>query len=167
MSFEKHYTGIVGVAGFAGDGSKLTNVGSSALDPRVLQVATVTLTAANLIAMKTTPVSVLPAPGAGKVLVIDTISFQFKPGGTQFTGGGAITFQYHGTAITPHSGSVPASVLQGATADVQYLGPFASAALDLQNAINAGLDVTNASAVFAAGNGTAIVTVWYALVTLG
>jgi hypothetical protein len=153
--------------GFQGDGSGLKNIGSAALNPLVLQVATVQLTAAQLIAMKTTPVSVLPAPGAGKVLIIDAISFQFKNGGTQFTGGGAISFQYHGTAITPHTGTVAAAVVQAAAADVQYLGPNTSAAIDLQTAINLGLDITNATAAFAAGNGTAIVTVWYSVLSLG
>jgi hypothetical protein len=58
-------------------------------------------------------------------------------------------------------------VLQAAAADVQYLGPNTTGALDLQSAINLGLDITNATAAFAAGNGTAIVTVWYSVVTLG
>jgi hypothetical protein len=57
--------------------------------------------------------------------------------------------------------------LQAAAADVQYLGPNTSGAVDIQSAINLGLDITNASAAFAAGNGTAVVTVWYAVLTLG
>ena len=152
---------------FQGDGSQLTNVGSSALNPLVQQVKQVSLTAAQLIAMYTTPVSILPAPGAGKVLIIDAIAFQFKHGATQFTGGGAVTFVFHGTAVTPHSGNVAASVIQAAADDVLYLGPNVSAAVDLQSAINLGLDIKNATAAFAAGNGTAIVTVWYSVLTLG
>jgi len=152
---------------FKGDGSLLTNVGSSALNPLVQQVAQVSLTAANLIAMYTTPVNILPAPGAGKVLIIDAITFQFKHGSSQFTGGGAVSFVFHGTAVTPHTGTVAAGVVQAASDDVQYLGPNTSAAVDLQTAINLGLDIKNATAAFAAGNGTAIVTVWYSVLTLG
>jgi hypothetical protein len=152
---------------FQGDGSQLTNVGSSALNPLVQQVKQVSLTAAQLIAMYTTPVNILPAPGAGKVLIIDAIAFQFKHGATQFTGGGAVTFVFHGTAVTPHTGNVAASVIQAAADDVLYLGPNVSAAVDLQSAINLGLDIKNATAAFAAGNGTAIVTVWYSVLNLG
>jgi len=130
-------------------------------------VATVVVTAANLIGMKAAPVSILPAPGAGKLIIVDAIAFQFKNGATQFTGGGALSFVYHRTAVTPHTGSIAATVLQAAAADVQYLGPNTTGALDLQSAINLGLDITNATAAFAAGNGTAIVTVWYSVVTLG
>ena len=167
---EKHYVPMAAPqfqGQHVGDGSQLSNIGSAALNPLVQQVAQVTLTAAQLIAMKTAPVNILPAPGAGKLLVIDAITFQFKHGSTQFTGGGAVTFQYHGTSVNPHTGSVAAAVLQAATDDTEYLGPNVGGALDLQSAINQGLEITNATAAFAAGNGTAIVTVWYSVVTLG
>lgn len=166
MALEIHKTAI-NAPQFQGDGSTLKNVGSTALSPLVQQVATVTLTAAQLQSMKASPVSILPAPGAGKVLVIDAITFQYKYGGTVFTGGGAISFVYHGTAVTPHTGNVAATVLTTAANDVQYLGPNVSGAVDLQSEINLGLDITNATAAFAAGNGTAIVTVWYSVLTLG
>lgn len=152
---------------FQGDGSTLKNVGSSALNPLVQQVAQVTLTAAQLMAMFATPQSILPAPGAGKVLIVDAITVQFKHGATPFTGGGALSFVYHGTAVTPHTGTVAAAVVTAAADDVQYLGPNTSAAIDLQSEINLGLDIKNATAAFAAGNGTAIVTVWYSILTLG
>jgi hypothetical protein len=67
---------------FSGDGSLLKNVGSSALNPLVQQVAQVALTAANLTGMYAAPLNILPAPGAGKVLIIDAIAFQFKHGAT-------------------------------------------------------------------------------------
>ena len=60
--------------------------------------------------------SILPAPAAGQVLVIDQIIAQMKPGGTQFTGGGAVSFQYHGTGVVPHSGNIPAATITSATA---------------------------------------------------
>lgn len=155
------------VPGFIGDGSALTGITSSSLDPALLQKAVVTLTAANIIAMFTTPVSILPAPGTGKVIVVDAIFVQTKPGGTNFTGGGAVDLVYHGTATIPHTGTVTAAQIQSGTAKYVYLGPNTSGAIDLSAVANVGLDVTNATAVFAAGNGTVIVTVWYSVVTLG
>ena len=47
------------------------------------------------------------------------------------------------------------------------MGPNTSRSIDLESAINLGLDITNATAAFAAGNGTAIVTVSSAVLTLG
>ncbi len=166
MAIEIHKTPI-NAPQFQGDGSALSNVGSSALNPLVQQVKQVTLTAAQLIAMKTTPQTILPAPGAGKVLIIDAILFQFKHGATQFTGGGAVSFVYHGTAVTPHTGTVAAAVLTAAADDLQYLGPNVSGAVALQSEVHLGLDLTNATSEFAAGTGSPIVTVWYPVATLG
>ncbi len=155
------------VPGFQGDGSGLTGIGSANIDPSLQQKKTVTLSAANILAMHGAPVSVLPSPGAGKLIVVDAILWQFKNGSTQFTGGGAVSFVYHGTSVTPHTGTVAGATEDAAAPDVQYLGPNTSGAIDLETAVGLGLDVTNATAAFAAGNGSAIVTVWYSIVTLG
>ena len=75
-------------------------------DPSLIQKTVVTLTAAQIMAMYGAAVSILPAPAAGQVLVVDQFIVQMKPGGTQFTGGGAVSFQYHGTGVVPHSSSI-------------------------------------------------------------
>ncbi len=141
----------------------LSPVGTADLDPSMLQKAVVTLTAAQIIAMNGAPQSILPAPAAGQVIVINQIIVQMKPGSTQFTGGGAVTFPYHGTAITPHGGNVPAATLNSATASENVLPP---ASATYQPPAATGLDVTNGTTAFAAGNGTMIVTVFYSLITL-
>ena len=117
-------------------------VGSADLDPSLLQKAVVTLTAAQIMAMYAAPQSVLPAPAPGQVLVIDQIIVQTKPGATQFTGGGAVSFQYHGTGVVPP----PTGVVQAPAAT--------------------GLDILNATAAFATGNGSLVVTVFYSIITL-
>jgi predicted RecA/RadA family phage recombinase len=141
----------------------LSPVGTADLDPSMLQKAVVTLTAAQILAMNGAPVSILPAPAAGQVLVINQIIVQMKPGSTQFTGGGAVTFPYHGTAVTPHGGNVPAATVNSATATENVLAPPSAT---YQPPISTGLDITNGTAAFAAGNGTMIVTVFYSLMTL-
>jgi predicted RecA/RadA family phage recombinase len=137
------------------------------LDPTVQQAKTVTLTAANIIAMNGAPVSILPAPAAGQLIIVDAILVELKPTSTAFTGGGAVTFVYHGTAVTPHTGTVTAAQVIATTQKEIYLGPNTSAAIDLTTAVALGLDITNATAAFAAGTGVAFVTVWYSVVTLG
>jgi predicted RecA/RadA family phage recombinase len=141
----------------------LSPVGTADLDPSMLQKAFVTLTAAQILAMNGAPVSILPAPAAGQVLIINQIIVQMKPGSTQFTGGGPVTFQYHGTAISPHGGNVPAATVNSANASENVLPPPAATC---QPPAATGLDITNGTAAFANGNGTMIVTVFYSIITL-
>jgi hypothetical protein len=131
--------------------------------PDLLQMAQVTLTAAEIIAMGTTPVSVLPAPGAGQVIIPVAFHLQTKPGGTAFTGGGVVSFEYHGTSIVPHASSIAAAVVTSATASNNLLPVDAAA---IQPPTNTGIDILNATAPFAAGNGTIVVTIWYRVLTL-
>ena len=138
-------------------------VGTADLDPSMLQKAVVALTAAQILAMNGAPQSILPAPAAGQVLVINQVIVQTKPGSTQFTGGGAVTFQYHGTAVNPHSGNVPAATVNSATATENVLAPPSATC---QPPAGTGLDITNGTAAFAAGNGTMVVTVFYSILTL-
>ena len=46
------------------------------------------LTAAQIIAMFTTPVAITPVPGTGKAVIIDSIVVEIVRTSTQFTGGG-------------------------------------------------------------------------------
>ncbi len=141
----------------------ITPVGAPDMDPSMLQKAVVTLTAAQILAMYGTPQSILPAPAAGQVLVIDQIIAQMKPGTTQFTGGGAVSFQYHGTGVVPHSSSIPAATITSAAGSENVVPPPTGV---VQAPVATGLDIVNATAAFAAGNGTLVVTVFYSIITL-
>jgi predicted RecA/RadA family phage recombinase len=132
-------------------------------DPSLIQKAVVTLTAAQIMAMYGAAVSILPSPAAGQTLVIDQIIAQMKPGATQFTGGGAVSFQYHGTGVVPHSSSIPATTINSATASENVVPPPTGV---IQPPSATGIDITNATAAFATGNGTMVVTVFYSLITL-
>lgn len=134
----------------------------------VPKIACVALTAAQIIAMGTTPVSILPAPGAGKAILVDSILFGMTRTGTAFTGGGAINFQYHTTTNSvPHSGTIPATLVTtgGAGSAQTRLGPDVSSN-GLVVPANEGIDITNATAPFAAGTGTAKVFIRYRVITL-
>jgi len=120
----------------------------------------VTLTAANIIAMYTTPVSILAAPAAGSVILVDMIHLQTLPTATQFTSGGVVTLVYHGGSVNPHSSSIAASVILSATGSNNLLPPITTA---IQPPSATGIDITNATGVFATGTGTAVVTIWYSI----
>lgn len=122
----------------------------------------VTLTAAQIIAMGTTPVSILGTPGANKVIIVEQILLQMKPTATQFTTGGAVTFVYHGGSVTPHAGNIPAATINSASASNNQLAPIAAT---IQPPTNTGIDIT-AAGVFAVGTGTAVVTITYMILSL-
>ena len=133
-------------------------------DPSLIQKTVVTLTAAQIMAMFGAAVSILPAPAAGQVLVVDQFIVQMKPGGTQFTGGGAVSFQYHGTGVVPHSSatSPPRPSPARPRARTWCRRPPGR----IQPPSATGIDIINATAAFATGNGTMVVTVFYSIITL-
>jgi predicted RecA/RadA family phage recombinase len=129
-------------------------------------LASVSLTAAQVIAMNATPVSVLAAPAAGMAIVVDSILFEMTTTSTQFTGGGAVSFVYHGTSTAVHAGTIPATVVTAtAGSSNTLLGP-AVATNGTTVPAATGVDITNATAAFAAGTGTVKVQVKYRLLTL-
>jgi hypothetical protein len=124
-------------------------------DQDMIQIVKFTLTAAQILAMFTTPVAVLIACPAGSVIVpCGPVSIQFKAGTVQFTGGGVISLVYTGGAISPHASSVPAATFLSATSSNNILPPISGV---IQPPSATGISITNATGVFAAGNGSAII----------
>jgi hypothetical protein len=128
---------------------------------------TVSLAAADIIAMYATPVSIVPAV-TGKAIVLDSMEFVITRTSTAFTGGGVVAVQYDSTANgagTATTATIAATVVTGAagttyTARIPVnLSDIASASIS-----NIGLYISNQTAAFAAGTGTASVKVRYHLV---
>lgn len=153
----------------AGAVSIFTNTGTSAIP--VFENAsgsmTVSLTAAQIIAMYTTPVAIIPAI-TGKAIIIDSMEFDITRTSTAFTGGGVVAVQYDSTANgagTATTATIAATVVTGAagrtiTSRIPVnLSDVASASI-----VGIGLYISNQTAVFAAGTGTATVKVKYHLV---
>jgi hypothetical protein len=129
------------------------------------RVTRVAVTAAQLIAMYTTPVVILPAPALGIGLVIDKILFEMTTTATAFSGGGVVTFQYgvtaHGAGTGVHAGAIPAATVTAGA------GVSATALWAASGTSASGVYISNATGVFAAGTGTAIVVISYDVLTLG
>lgn len=129
-----------------------------------LQVITVPLTAAQIKGMYAAPVLIVPAI-PGKAIYVDTVDFDLTGTATQFTGGGVVDVQYDSTAngagTTVHA-DIAATVVTGATALVRThriskdLSAIATASIT-----GKGLYISNKTAAFATGTGTAVVTVQY------
>lgn len=127
----------------------------------------VSLTAAQIIALYTTSVEVIPAV-AGKAIILDSFVFDLTGTATQFTGGGVVNLQYKNTAngagTTLHA-DIAATVVTGATGRVvtQRIPKdiSATAAADI---VGVGVFIGAKTAVFAAGTGTAVCRVKYHLI---
>lgn len=128
----------------------------------VKQTVTVNLTAAQIIAMGTTPVSLIAAPGAGLCIIVDNITFKMVTTATAFTGGGAVEFRYTDASGTKVTADVAAAVITAAagTSFTNVRGIEAS----LTGTANAAVVIRNATAAFAAGTGTASLVIEYHVV---
>ena len=136
-------------------------IGSTACKPGFLQLASISLTAAQIIAMYATPQLLIAAPPTGMSLVVEQVMIRFVAGATQFTGGGVVAPQIGNTVHgggTLVSATLPAATINSASSsDTQLDDTGANVTLTQAT----GLYISNATAAFATGNGTATVYVWY------
>ena len=172
-------TGAVAVTSAGTSGQVLTSNGAG-VDPTfqaaggvaedVIKTITVSLSAANIIAMFTTPVEIIPAPSAGKVLVVDELVFSFTVGGTQFTAGGVVRLQYNGGTINifgnASNNGITATSVNGAASFIAIRRTGAGSGIPVDGGSATSVVITNATAAFATGNGTAKVFVKYRILTL-
>lgn len=144
--------------------ARLSAVPASALAEDVARTTSVNLSAANLIAMGTTPVSLISAPGSGKVILVESIVFKMTRTSTAYTGGGALEFRYTNASGAKVSADIAATVVTTGGAGTEY-NSVAGVVTSLTPVANAAIVITNATAPFADGTGTAVVTIKYRVVT--
>jgi hypothetical protein len=147
--------------------NSVSTVTSDEVDQGLIKTVSINLSAAQIIALYTTSVKILDGI-AGKAIFVDSVNFDITGTATQFTGGGVVNVQYDSTAngagVTCHA-DIAATVVTGATALVKThrigkdLSAIATTAID-----GKGLYIGAKTAVFAAGTGTAVVTVRYHVV---
>lgn len=121
--------------------------------------ALIPLTSANILAMNATPVTLLGAPGAAKVLIIESIALQMTTTATQYANGGALEFRYTDASGAKVSADIAAAVVT-ATAGTSYTS-VSGVATSLTNVVNSPLVITNATAAFITGTGTGVFNIKY------
>lgn len=131
-----------------------------------VQHKTVSLTAANLIAMYGAPVAIIAAPGSGKSILVTKLAFTITRTSTAFANGGNVIFQYdsttHGGGTQALDSTVASTVITGSAGTTvtarngAVISDLASTSIQ-----NKGLYISNASGAFDTGTGTATADVWY------
>ena len=134
--------------------------GSSASQRVTTQTA---LTSVNILALNATPITLVAAPGAGKVIVVRGITFRMDSTATQYAAGGALEFRYTNASGAKVTADIAASVVQ-AGAGTSYTS-VAGVTTSLTNVVNSPIVINNATAAFTTGTGTANITVVYDIIT--
>jgi hypothetical protein len=149
-------TTITGATSIVGDTALTGNYTQNGV---IKNSTTVNLTAAQIIAMGTTPITIIAAPGSGKCTVVDNITVKMTTTATAFTGGGAVEFRYTDASGTKVTADVASGVITAGagTSFTNVRGIEAS----LTCTANAPVVVRNTTAAFAAGTGTATLTIEY------
>lgn len=143
----------------------LASSGAMTLAPSInVRTASITLSQANLTAMNGAAVNLIAAPGSGKIIIVDEIEWFHSYATAAYTNGGVVAFQYTGsTAIA----KVAAAIVTEASSSTRFIKP---SVFDIDNStgstpvssaalVNLGVDITNATAAFAAGNASNVVKV--------
>lgn len=164
-------TGALTIANNAITTAKIINnaVTFAKLDTSVLQSVTVALTAAQIKALYDTPVQIVAAPGAGKMIVIDGINWDITFVSAQYTAGGVLAAQYGNTvhgAGPAASATIAAATLNAVAASTELSQGAAALAVAKTAASNVAVYLSNTVADFATGDSTVSLTVRYHVVTL-
>ena len=123
-----------------------TAVGNAANTGQEL-TAEVTITPANIVAMYTTPVEVLPAPGAGKVIEVLSAVLVYDFLTAAYTGGGVVTLAYGSSGATITANIAAANAFAASGDKVYPLGVLVAAG-GFSMPVNTPVVITNASGVF-------------------
>jgi hypothetical protein len=147
----------------------LNQAGSQVKGDSQIKVVTITLTSAQLLNMKVTPVQLLPAPGIGKAYcVFTTLShYRFKTTPYTLAGGGTLEIQPSGPGafgiffVSNNVGFLD----QGADVIISGYGNLQG--YDVAPYDNMPLTITeNAAAAMSVGDGTVTIVMYYAIVDL-
>ena len=123
----------------------------------------VPLSSVQILALNATPVTLVPAPGAGKVVVVESILLKMVTTATQYANGGALEFRYTNASGAKVTADIAAAVVT-AGAGTSYTS-VAGVTTSLTNVANAAIVVDNATGAFTTGTGTATITIKFRIVT--
>lgn len=122
------------------------------------------VTSAQLLALKTTPISIIPAPGAGKFIQVIGVDMRMLFGGTAYTLNAGTLKVFYGPVANAKAITGDQSALLTAGANSTTLNAAISAETTLTDAqaLNVDIELGNDGAAnYTLGNGTLVVYVEY------
>jgi hypothetical protein len=137
------------------------SITTAAMSANLTQLQVFNLTTANILGMFATPVVLIPAPGAGKSIVVDYILFRMIATATSFASGGVVTIGYNGGAAVANT--LAAAIINAAgpgTVDTLVV----TGASNITATQNAAVQISNATGAFTTGTGNANIFIWYSIV---
>jgi hypothetical protein len=127
-----------------------------------VQTAVVPLTSAQILALNTTPVSLIAAPGAGKAIRVMDLALKMTTTSTVYANGGALEFRYTDGSGTKVTADIASAVVT-AGAGTSYTN-VEGIEVSLTLTANAAVVVRAASADFITGTGAGIFYVSYRVI---
>ncbi len=163
-NYAKMTTHIPGTQVIYGTGDTTNNIlyisqNGSWLAADGVYTASVTLTSAQILALHTTPIQIIPAPGTGKLIVISSVTYK---GTGAYTNAGGSGLVYHGTSVAAdESFAAPADPWINGT----VLSGRLQTQLDVTTALGLAVDVSGVAADPTVGTTPATVTATYRILT--
>lgn len=141
-------------------------VGGAVLPDSLSRFATVVLTSAQLLAMQTTAIQLVPAPGPGRAVIPRKLVLIYRYGATAYTIGNAdntIRLEYVGKTTVLIAPAATGLVDQTANTVISQSPAVALAAIAQSNMENLGLEVkvVGTTPALTLGDGTVIATIIY------
>lgn len=128
--------------------------------PGIAQRKRITLTAAQIKLLNSTPITLISAPPTGKVISVDEIVGKLNFVSAQYTGSNAIEFRYTDGSGSKVTGDAASAWLDGAA--TAYVKTIAAAVTPVNAAVVAAIPSANP----AVGDSTVTFDILYRIVTL-
>ena len=158
--------GAVLIAGKVATITGLAGNGSVVLSPNdTLNVVQFTLTSAQILALNTTPITIVPATGAGTLIQVDGITAKLVFNSIAYTGANPISFAYTNASGVLVTGTVASAFIDSASGTNYYYAPANPSATGFVPVANAPIVAFVGTANPAAGNSTIVLTIRYHTIT--
>jgi hypothetical protein len=163
MTAIQPYIGQIGAPGHGAQAAYLSQVQLSNSNGTydVIDTATVTLTSAQILALNTTPVTLVAAQGANTYVQVIALAAKLDFNSVAYTGSNAANITYTNAAGAAATGTIASSFLDSASSAAITTIPVAVAPV-----VNSPIVVSVGTANPAAGNSTITFDVLYRVVTL-
>jgi hypothetical protein len=146
-------------------GNWLANVNGN---PNPLQFASIAMTAAQFNGMYAAPFLLIAAPGANKLIYVDSMELVMTFGSADYAAGGVVAAQYdstvHGAGVLATNSEAAADFFAAASTVFQFAGSVG--ALPFSTTVNKGLYLSNATQAFTTGDSTWVVKIYYRIINV-